>query len=46
MAKKKREHVVFDGMRKVKKSLPFGKINKQTTNPLKKKYICLKRAGD
>ena len=36
MAKKKREHIVFDQMLKTKKSIPFGKINRQqgkkTTN--------------
>ena len=29
MAKKKREHVVFDGMLKNKKRIPFSKVNKQ-----------------
>jgi hypothetical protein len=28
MGKKKREHIVFDEMRKVKKSIPFSKVNK------------------
>lgn len=30
MAKKKREHIVFDQMLKPKKSIPFSKVNKQT----------------
>lgn len=30
MGKKKIEHVVFDGMRKTKKSIPFNKVNKMT----------------
>ena len=29
MAKKKREHIVFDQMLRTKKSIPFGKVNKQ-----------------
>lgn len=29
MGKKKREHVVFDGMRKIKKNIPFSKINRE-----------------
>ena len=29
MAKKKREHIVFDQMLKEKKSIPFTKINKK-----------------
>ncbi len=36
MAKKKREHIVFDQTRKPKKSIPFGKSNKSA--PAKKKY--------
>ena len=28
MAKKKREHIVFDQMLKPKKSIPFSKVNK------------------
>jgi len=30
MGKKKREHVVFDGMRKVKKTIPISRINRNT----------------
>lgn len=30
MAKKKREHVVFDQMLKQKKNIPFSRINKET----------------
>ena len=29
MSKKKREHIVFDRDRKVKKSIPFGRVNRQ-----------------
>lgn len=29
MGKKKREHVVFDQMLKLKKSIPFSMVNKQ-----------------
>ena len=29
MAKKKREHIVFDQMLKTKTSIPFSKINKE-----------------
>ena len=29
MAKKKREHIVFDQMLKLKKNIPFPKVNKQ-----------------
>lgn len=29
MAKKKREHIVFDQMLKPKKSIPFSKVNKE-----------------
>jgi len=35
MAKKKREHIVFDRILKPKKSIPFSAINK--IHPLKKK---------
>ncbi len=34
MSKKKIEHVVFDGMRKLKSNIPIRKINRNTT----KKY--------
>lgn len=30
MAKKKREHIVFDQMLKTKKNIPFSKVNKQS----------------
>lgn len=30
MGKKKREHIVFDQMRKVRKSIPFSKINSES----------------
>ena len=30
MGKKKREHIVFDGMMKVKKSIPISKVNQST----------------
>lgn len=30
MAKKKREHIVFDQMLKTKKKIPFSKVNKQS----------------
>jgi hypothetical protein len=36
MGKKKREHVVFDGMRKQKKSIPFKVINKECPKSMKK----------
>lgn len=32
MGKKKVEHVVFDGMRKVKKQLPIAKINRKNVS--------------
>ncbi|MBQ8614488.1 MAG: hypothetical protein IJ416_09770 [Ruminiclostridium sp.] len=35
MAKKKREHIVFDRDMKTKKSIPFSSVNKQ--NPIKQK---------
>ncbi|MBR2924478.1 MAG: hypothetical protein IKC28_05560 [Clostridia bacterium] len=35
MAKKKREHIVFDQMLKPKKSIPFAMVNKQS--PIRKK---------
>lgn len=37
MGKKKREHVVFDQMRKQKKSIPFAKVNKEVQKPQKSK---------
>lgn len=37
MGKKKREHVVFDQMRKQKKSIPFAKVNKEVKKPQKSK---------
>ena len=37
MAKKKREHIVFDQMLKIKKSIPFSMVNKQNLNNKKKK---------
>ena len=37
MAKKKREHVVFDQMLKPKKSIPFSMVNKQNSKSKKKK---------
>lgn len=37
MAKKKREHVVFDQMLKPKKNIPFSSVNRQ--NSKKKKDI-------
>lgn len=37
MAKKKREHVVFDQMLKQKKSIPFSRINKETVKKPKMK---------
>ena len=36
MAKKKREHVVFDQMLKPKKSIPFSMVNKQSSKSKKK----------
>jgi hypothetical protein len=36
MAKKKKEHIVFDQMLKQKKSIPFSVVNKQ--NGKRKKY--------
>ncbi|MBP3703907.1 MAG: hypothetical protein J6I98_00105 [Clostridia bacterium] len=36
MGKKKIEHIVFDGVRKQKPSLPFQKINQAAPKPLKK----------
>lgn len=35
MAKKKREHIVFDQMLKVKKSIPFSKINSNSSKPVR-----------
>lgn len=37
MAKKKREHIVFDQMLKPKKSIPFSFVNKQTYKKKKNK---------
>lgn len=37
MAKKKREHIVFDQMLKQKKSIPFVKVNKQNVKKQKGK---------
>ena len=37
MAKKKREHIVFDQMLKIKKSIPFSMVNKQSSKSKKKK---------
>ena len=39
MAKKKREHVVFDQMLKQKKSIPFSLINKKCMKKTKEKYF-------
>ncbi len=36
MAKKKKEHITFDQMCKIK-NIPFSKINKETTKKKKKK---------
>lgn len=36
MGKKKIEHIVFDGVRKQKPSLPFQKINQAAPKSLKK----------
>lgn len=35
MAKKKREHIVFDQMLKQKKSIPFSVVNKQSAKKKK-----------
>ena len=37
MAKKKREHIVFDQMLKQKKNIPFSMMNKENTKKRKKK---------
>ena len=37
IAKKKREHIVFDQMLKPKKSIPFSRVNKQSSKSKKKK---------
>ena len=37
MAKKKREHIVFDQMLKPKKSIPFSMVNKETLKSKNKK---------
>ena len=37
MAKKKREHIVFDQMLKQKKNIPFSMVNKENTKKRKKK---------
>jgi hypothetical protein len=37
IAKKKREHIVFDQMLKPKKSIPFSMVNKQSSKNKKKK---------
>lgn len=39
MAKKKKEHIVFDQMLKEKKRIPFSKINKEYLKKQKKKSI-------
>ena len=36
LSKKKREHIVFDQMLKLKKSIPFSVVNKQDTKRKKK----------
>ena len=37
MGKKKKEHITFDQMYKIKKSIPFAKINRLTIKKKKKK---------
>ena len=37
IAKKKREHIVFDQMLKPKKSIPFSMVNKETLKSKNKK---------
>ncbi len=37
MGKKKKEHITFDQICKIKKNIPFAKINKETTKKKKKK---------
>lgn len=38
MAKKKREHIVFDQMLKIKKSIPFGKVNRKEEKSIANRY--------
>ncbi|WP_455951424.1 hypothetical protein [Eubacterium sp.] len=39
MAKKKREHIVFDQMLKQKKNIPFSMVNKENTKREKRKRL-------
>ena len=43
MAKKKREHIVFDQMLKPKKSIPFSKINRQERENRNIKFVECKK---